>query len=154
MEGRYCDKNPTKYDWLGHPIWLDEDGTPIDACPEDMAEIDDGSACVKKYFEPELENPSCQEGFVTDVITAPKCKRECAPGYLAHSGFCYSVCPKELRQCGGLCVEQDFYCTEEHISLSTKFLGNSSSYSKQTKLVMDKEAPVCDIDLDSPKSDD
>lgn len=110
-----------------------------------MAEIEDGSACVKKYFEPELENPSCQSGFVMDVINAPKCRKECASGYFSHFDFCYGVCPTELKQCGALCVEEDFICTDEQLEMSTKNLGDIDSHTKQTELVMQKSAPVCSI---------
>ncbi len=119
MQGRYCDKKPNQVDWLEHPIWLNEDGSPVDPCPLGMAEIEDGSACVKKYFEPEQENPTCQAGLVGDVLNAPKCRKECVSGYFPIFDFCYGICPTELKQCGALCVEQDFICTDEQLEMST-----------------------------------
>ncbi len=77
--GRYCDKTPNKFDWLDMPIFKEKNAAgvevPVNPCPEGMAEIEDGSACVRGYFEPEHATPTCQEGLVIDELTGPKCKR-------------------------------------------------------------------------------
>ena len=78
-----------------------------------MVEIEDGSACVKNYFEPKHATPSCEQGLVMDELTGPKCKTECAPGYHSVSDYCYANCPSGLKQCGALCIEDDFICTKE-----------------------------------------
>ena len=96
-QGRYCDKKPTKYDWLSTPIFKEErDGVevPIMACPDGMLEVEDGSACVKGYFEPKHATPSCGQGLVIDELTGPKCKSQCDLGYYSvFDYYCYAVCP-------------------------------------------------------------
>ncbi len=80
-----------------------------------------------------------------DVMNAPKCRRECIGGYFPVFDWCYGRCPEDLKQCGALCVEQDFICTDEQLEMSTQYLGQADSLTRQTEIVMSKAAPVCSI---------